>query len=66
LRDLPHGNEFRGSAFRVHHRAVHRIGDERLVERRRIEPLKVARKLWSSGSAERPAALDPAAPRVPW
>jgi hypothetical protein len=40
-------DEFTVPLCRVHHRAVHRAGDERAWwNQASIEPLKVARKLW--------------------
>jgi hypothetical protein len=65
-------DEFVAPLCRIHHRAVHRVSDERawwkLV---RVDPIKVARKLWKSSRLNKrslpstlgtePAAMDAAA-----
>ena len=57
-------DEFVAPLCRIHHRAVHRVGDERgWWKQVGIDPIKIARKLWRNsrwnGSSPRPPELKP-------
>ena len=64
-------DEFVAPLCRIHHRAVHRVGDERgWWKQAGIDPIKIARKLWrnsrlNGGSPRPPLGPEPSGTAVP-